>query len=86
MATAAYLQLCREKLLSKPRRLKQRNLSAEKAVCGSLHRIISSGELLILQEWTVSGDQEAADHTNDALMAGCVMQAASKRLGAAECG
>lgn len=46
---------------------------------------ISSGQLLILQEWIVSGDQEAADHTMGALMAGCVTQAATKRSRTAEC-
>ena len=45
---------------------------------------ISSEELLTPQEWIVSGDQEAADHTMGALVAVCVTQAASKRSGAAE--
>lgn len=39
MATAAYLELWREKFFPKPRRLKWGSLCAEKAVCESLRRI-----------------------------------------------
>lgn len=45
---------------------------------------VSSGELLIRQEWTVSADQEPAEHPAGALGARCVTRAAAKRAGAAE--